>query len=170
VRAAAQEARGSLSRSTARRNGVPLRVELIMQLTAVDPRTGSVIRIQATAPAEVPHLTAAAAAAAVDPRNGLVARVADALAERVGRVMFDGLPTGVVVTWGMHHGGPYPATTASGETSVGLTAARRSMWPFCWRDAPEDVLPAPLRDANPDGIWRRVDGRFTRASTEAPMG
>jgi len=345
--AAAQEARGSLGGSTARRNGPSLRVELIMKLTAVDPCAGSAIRThEATAPAEVPHFTAAAAAAAaVDPhmadtarrasalqgivaaldqegdevlacfeaeiglpraraeaelvrtcgqlealaavveagghlepiidradpdatptsrpdlgrmrvprgpvaeaglpdgsfatvqgsapglgaalveapeiaavgvtgsfaggralsepaarRPGpipvyaemgstnpvvvtdaalqalysepedvrrLVARVAGPLAERVGRVVFDGFPTGAAVTWAMHHGGPYPATTPPGETSVGMTAARRFMRPVCSQDALHDILPAPLRDGNPDGIWRRIDRRFT--PTEAPV-
>jgi NADP-dependent aldehyde dehydrogenase len=61
----------------------------------------------------------------------------------------------------MHHGGPYPATTAPDHTSVGLTATRRFMRPVCWQSAPAAVLPAPLRDENPGGIWRRVDGTLT---------
>ncbi|MDO8208786.1 aldehyde dehydrogenase (NADP(+)) [Conexibacter sp. CPCC 206217] len=92
----------------------------------------------------------------------LAARVADALAGRCGRLVFDGFPTGVAVSWAMQHGGPYPATTAPGETSVGMTATRRFLRPVCWQDAPQALLPPPLRDANPAGIWRRVDGRLTR--------
>ena len=51
-----------------------------------------------------------------------VAAVVDALRARVGRVIFDGFPTGVAVTHGMHHGGPFPATSAPAHTSVGMTA------------------------------------------------
>jgi NADP-dependent aldehyde dehydrogenase len=61
----------------------------------------------------------------------------------------------------MQHGGPYPATTAPDHTSVGLTSTRRFMRPVCWQSAPPSVLPAALRDENPTGIWRRVDGRLT---------
>jgi acyl-CoA reductase-like NAD-dependent aldehyde dehydrogenase len=100
----------------------------------------------------------------------LVAAVSHVLAERAGRVVFDGFPTGVAVTWAMHHGGPYPATTAPAETSVGMTATRRFLRPICWQDAPQDVLPEPLRDANPDRIWRRVDGTFTQASLDPSAG
>jgi NADP-dependent aldehyde dehydrogenase len=76
----------------------------------------------------------------------------------VGRLVFDAFPTGVAVTWAMQHGGPYPATSTPDHTSVGMTSTRRFMRPVCWQDAPQDALPAPLRDANPDGIWRRIDG------------
>jgi NADP-dependent aldehyde dehydrogenase len=86
------------------------------------------------------------------------------LAERVGRVVYDAFPTGVAVAWAMHHGGPYPATTAPDHTSVGLTATRRFMRPVCWQSAPAAALPAPLRDENPGGIWRRVDGTLTDAA------
>jgi NADP-dependent aldehyde dehydrogenase len=105
-----------------------------------------------------------------DDDRELVARVARVLADRSGRVVFDGFPTGVAVSWAMHHGGPYPATTAPAETSVGMTATRRFMRPVCWQNAPQDVLPASLRDANPRGIWRRVDGTFTRASLDSSTG
>jgi NADP-dependent aldehyde dehydrogenase len=91
----------------------------------------------------------------------LVDALTAALTPRVGRLVFDAYPTGVAVTWAMQHGGPYPATTAPGHTSVGLTSTRRFMRPVCWQSAPERALPAELRDANPDGIWRRVDGRLT---------
>ncbi len=87
--------------------------------------------------------------------------VARLLGERVGRLVFDAFPTGVAVTWALQHGGPYPATTAAGHTSVGLTATRRFMRPVCWQSAPPQVLPPELRDENPRGIWRRVNGRLT---------
>ena len=105
-----------------------------------------------------------AAAVHAQPEDApLTARVTAALADRVGRVVFDGFPTGVVVGHAQNHGGPYPATTSALHTSVGLTAARRWLRPVAFQDAPEHVLPPALRDGNPLGIWRRVDGELTRA-------
>ena len=80
-----------------------------------------------------------------------------------GRVLFDGVPTGVSVTWAMVHGGPYPATSAPATTSVGQTAARRFLRPVAYQSAPAEVLPAALAEGNPLGIMRRVDGVMTRA-------
>ena len=87
-----------------------------------------------------------------------VAEIVGALAERAGRVVFDGFPTGVAVTHGMHHGGPFPATTSPLHTSVGMTAVHRFTRPIAFQDAPEAVLPPELRADNPLGIRRRVDG------------
>jgi len=91
-----------------------------------------------------------------------VAGLVELLAARAGRVIFDGFPTGVAVTHGMHHGGPFPATTAPAHTSVGMTAITRWLRPVAFQDAPEAVLPPELRADNPLGIWRRVDGELTR--------
>jgi NADP-dependent aldehyde dehydrogenase len=91
-----------------------------------------------------------------------VRTLVDVLAARAGRLVFDGFPTGVAVTHGMHHGGPYPATTAPGHTSVGMTAIGRFLRPVAWQNAPAAALPPALRDENPLGIWRRVDGEPTR--------
>jgi acyl-CoA reductase-like NAD-dependent aldehyde dehydrogenase len=91
-----------------------------------------------------------------------VAAIVGALAQRTGRVVFDGFPTGVAVTHGMHHGGPFPSTTAPAHTSVGMTAIRRWLRPIALQNAPAELLPPELRDENPLGIWRRVDGELTR--------
>jgi acyl-CoA reductase-like NAD-dependent aldehyde dehydrogenase len=91
-----------------------------------------------------------------------VAAVVETLRERVGRVIFDGFPTGVAVTYGMHHGGPFPSTSASAHTSVGMTAITRWLRPVAYQNAPEALLPAELKADNPLGIWRRVDGELTR--------
>jgi NADP-dependent aldehyde dehydrogenase len=91
-----------------------------------------------------------------------VADVVGAMAQRAGRVVFDGFPTGVAVTYGMHHGGPFPATSAPAHTSVGMTAIRRWLRPIAFQDAPESLLPAELKADNPLNIWRRVDGELTR--------
>jgi acyl-CoA reductase-like NAD-dependent aldehyde dehydrogenase len=87
----------------------------------------------------------------------------DAAARVAGRIVFDGVPTGVAVSWGMTHGGPYPAASDGGrDTSVGMTALRRFLRPVTYQDAPQALLPPALRDGNPMGIWRRVDGVLTR--------
>ena len=86
-----------------------------------------------------------------------VADVVAALGERAGRVVFNGFPTGVAVTFGMHHGGPFPATTSPLHTSVGMTATARFTRPIAFQDAPADALPPELREENPLGIRRRVD-------------
>jgi len=84
----------------------------------------------------------------------IVARVS----HRVGRVLHDGVPTGVAVSWAQQHGGPYPATTAASTTSVGMHAIDRFLRPVAYQDMPESLLPAWLHDDNPWGLPRRVDG------------
>jgi acyl-CoA reductase-like NAD-dependent aldehyde dehydrogenase len=68
------------------------------------------------------------------------------LLPRVGRLVFDGVPTGVAVTPAQFHGGPYPATTAPATTSVGTLAVRRFLRPVLYQNAPDWLLPEPLRD------------------------
>ena len=97
----------------------------------------------------------------------LLGELTELLTARAGRLIYDGFPTGVAVTHGMHHGGPYPATTSSLHTSVGMTAVRRWLRPVAWQNAPAAVLPPELRDENPLGIWRRVDGTPTTAALPA---
>jgi len=84
---------------------------------------------------------------------------------KVGRVVYNGYPTGVAVTWAMQHGGPYPATVGSIHTSVGQTAVRRWLRPICFQDLPDGLLPPELRDSptGRDVIPRRVDGRSSGA-------
>jgi NADP-dependent aldehyde dehydrogenase len=82
----------------------------------------------------------------------------DVLRERTGRLVYNGWPTGVAVAWAMHHGGPWPATTASVHTSVGTTAIRRFLRPVCFQNTPQALLPEALHDDNPLGLPRRVDG------------
>lgn len=68
-----------------------------------------------------------------------------ALEQRVGRVVFGGVPTGVAVCEAMHHGGPFPSTTTPRETSVGARALRRFLRPVCYQGVPTELLPADLR-------------------------
>ncbi|HWE02261.1 MAG TPA: aldehyde dehydrogenase (NADP(+)) [Tepidisphaeraceae bacterium] len=86
-----------------------------------------------------------------------------AIVERkVGRLIFNGFPTGVEVAHAMQHGGPYPATTDARTTSVGTAAIERFVRPICFQDFPQAALPVELRDENRRGIWRLVDGELTR--------
>lgn len=83
--------------------------------------------------------------------------IVEVLSEIAGRVLFAGWPTGVAVSWAQQHGGPWPSTTSI-HTSVGVTALRRFLRPVAYQDAPEAALPPELRESNPLGIPRRVDG------------
>jgi 2,5-dioxopentanoate dehydrogenase len=90
------------------------------------------------------------------------AHLVDVLRDRVGRLVFNGFPTGVEVGHAIHHGGPWPASTDARSTSVGTAAIVRFARPVCFQDFPDEALPAQLRRRNHAGIWRRVDGRLTR--------
>src|SRR5690606_16117655 len=94
----------------------------------------------------------------VDGEPALARAVVDRLTARAGRVITGGWPTGVAVTWAMHHGGPWPATTNSAHTSVGVTAIRRFQRPVVFQDTPARLLPPALRDDNPWRLPRRVNG------------
>jgi NADP-dependent aldehyde dehydrogenase len=79
----------------------------------------------------------------------------------VGRVIFDGYPTGVEVGHAMVHGGPYPATTDANSTSVGTAAIRRFVRMVAYQNTPDNLLPPALQNANPLHITRRVNGTPT---------
>jgi NADP-dependent aldehyde dehydrogenase len=80
-----------------------------------------------------------------------------------GRVIFNGVPTGVEVCLSMQHGGPYPATTDSRFTSVGADGIKRFARPLCFQGFPDTLLPPELQNKNPLGIWRTVDDVLTQA-------
>lgn len=84
------------------------------------------------------------------------------LEEKAGRLLIDGFPTGVEVCHAMQHGGPYPATTDSRSTSVGTAAISRFARPVAYQNFPQALLPEALRDGNPLGILRMVDGTWSR--------
>jgi NADP-dependent aldehyde dehydrogenase len=81
------------------------------------------------------------------------------LETRVGRIVFNGFPTGVEVCHAMTHGGPYPATADGRSTSVGTRAIERFARPVCYQNFPDAALPDELKDGNPLGVWRLVDGK-----------
>lgn len=87
-----------------------------------------------------------------------------ALQNRVGRVIFNGVPTGVEVCASMTHGGPYPASTDSRFTAVGIHSIKRWVRPFSYQDWPNELLPDALKNENPLGISRLVDNKQTTDS------
>ncbi len=86
----------------------------------------------------------------------------DILVQKVGRVIYNGVPTGVEVCHAMMHGGPFPATTFSHFTSVGTEALKRFLRPVCYQECPQEFLPDALKDENPLHIMRKLNGEFTR--------
>ena len=79
----------------------------------------------------------------------------------VGRIVFDGYPTGVEVCGAMMHGGPYPATTDGSWTSVGPAAIGRFVQMVAYQNAPDQFLPPELQKSNPPAIVRTINGRRT---------
>jgi NADP-dependent aldehyde dehydrogenase len=86
----------------------------------------------------------------------------DILQQKVGRLIFNGFPTGIEPCNAVHHGGPYPATTDARTTSIGTAAVERFVRPICYQDFPQAALPPELKDENPMKIWRLVDGQMTK--------
>ena len=93
--------------------------------------------------------------------HDLARQLLPGLERKAGRILANGWPTGVEVGHAMVHGGPYPATSDSRTTSVGTLAVERFLRPVCYQDLPEGLLPEAVRDANPLGLSRRVDGVLT---------
>ncbi|WP_158966133.1 aldehyde dehydrogenase (NADP(+)) [Paraglaciecola sp. L3A3] len=82
------------------------------------------------------------------------------LEQKVGRIIFNGFPTGVEVCGSQNHGGPYPAASVAASTSVGIDAIYRFVRFVSYQDTPSHLLPAELQDSNPLNIMRRVNGQF----------
>ncbi|RWR04409.1 aldehyde dehydrogenase (NADP(+)), partial [Sinirhodobacter populi] len=78
------------------------------------------------------------------PDADLARRLLPVLERKAGRVLVNGFPTGVEVVDAMVHGGPYPASTNFGATSVGTMSIRRFLRPVCYQNIPEGVLPEDL--------------------------
>jgi NADP-dependent aldehyde dehydrogenase len=98
---------------------------------------------------------------AEDDEVELAGRVAARLQPKAGRILFNGYPTGVLVSWAQQHGGPWPSTNTL-HTSVGTTSIRRWLRPVTWQSAPEQLLPEELREGFVS-IPRRVDGELQLA-------
>ncbi len=85
----------------------------------------------------------------------------EALQNRVGRLIFNGVPTGVEVCPSMQHGGPYPASTDSRFTAVGINSIKRWARPISYQNWPNNALPDALKKGNPLEILRTVDGKLS---------
>ena len=82
--------------------------------------------------------------------------------KKVGRLIFNGVPTGVEVCPSMQHGGPFPASSDARFSSVGTTAIKRFVRPITYQSWPNDKLPDELKDDNPLNIWRHVNGEWSK--------
>jgi NADP-dependent aldehyde dehydrogenase len=87
------------------------------------------------------------------------AEIVARLEQKVGRVLVSGYLTGVEVSAAIVHGGPYPATSDARGTSVGGLSIERWLSPICYQNVPDQLLPAALKNANPLGIVRLINGR-----------
>ncbi|MBX2969614.1 MAG: aldehyde dehydrogenase (NADP(+)) [Cyclobacteriaceae bacterium] len=85
-----------------------------------------------------------------------------ALTEKAGRIVINGVPTGVEVCPAMQHGGPFPATTDSRFTAVGTDAIKRFVRPVAFQNCPEILLPDELKENNPLNIWRVYNGSWKK--------
>lgn len=130
-------------------------VTVVARYDSEDEVTAVLSRLPGNLTATV-HLSSREAAG-----EGRGAGILAELTPLAGRVLVNGWPTGVAVAPAQHHGGPYPATTST-STSVGGTAVERWLRPVTYQSTPEALLPPELRDDNPLGLPRRVDGRPER--------
>ena len=79
-----------------------------------------------------------------------------------GRLILNGVPTGVEVCLSMQHGGPFPATTDSRFTSVGADGIKRFARPICYQNWSNELLPDELKNENPLGMWRTVNDQLRK--------
>ena len=91
----------------------------------------------------------------------LTQEIIDALEIKVGRIIFNGVPTGVEVCESMTHGGPYPASTDSRFTAVGINSIKRWLRPVSYQDFPQSLLPDELKNENPLNVKRNINGVIT---------
>ncbi|PTM09987.1 MAG: aldehyde dehydrogenase (NADP(+)) [Bacteroidetes bacterium] len=99
-----------------------------------------------------------------DDEAAKYSNIISALQNRVGRVIFNGVPTGVEVCPSMVHGGPYPASTDSRFTAVGINSIKRWVRPFSYQDWPNNLLPDELKNENPLDIVRTLNGQLSNES------
>lgn len=93
---------------------------------------------------------------------GRLKKAIDALENKVGRLIYNGFPTGVEVCHSIIHGGPYPSTSDGRSTSVGTHAIERFCRLVCYQAAPEEMLPDELKNENPLNILRLINGEWER--------
>lgn len=105
-------------------------------------------------------ITVAATSDDVRENSGLI----HLLKDKCGRLLFNGMPTGVEVVYAMQHGGPFPSTTDSRFSSVGPDAVKRFVRPISFQNWPDEFLPEELKNENPLQISRIVDGEVNSGS------
>ena len=108
------------------------------------------------------QLTITVAATSDDIREN--AELIHLLKDKCGRLLFNGMPTGVEVVYAMQHGGPFPSTTDARFTSVGPDAVKRFVRPISFQNWPDEFLPDELKNENPLQISRMVDGKIHSGS------
>ena len=91
----------------------------------------------------------------------LARKLLPVLERKAGRILANGWPTGVEVCHAMVHGGPYPATSDARGSSVGTLSINRFLRPVCFQNYPDNLLPDALKNVNPLGILRLIDGVST---------
>jgi NADP-dependent aldehyde dehydrogenase len=129
----------------------PVTVVVRYPLADVEEATRSALEV-------LPHSLTATIHHGAD-EDSLLARLTEIALPAAGRIVYNGFPTGVAVSWAQTHGGPWPSTNSL-HTSVGATAIRRFLRPVTYQNAPESVLPEELRDGF-GAIVRRLDGVLT---------
>lgn len=87
--------------------------------------------------------------------------IVNIIAQKAGRIIYGGFPTGVEVCHSMQHGGPFPSTTDGRSTSVGTAAIYRFLRPVAYQNFPDNLLPAALQSANPLNILRLINGKWS---------
>lgn len=105
------------------------------------------------------QLTATLIATEDDIRNN--DNLVEAVKNICGRIIMNGVPTGVEVCLSMQHGGPFPATTDSRFGSVGADAIKRFARPVAFQNWPDELLPDELKNSNPLSIWRTVNNELS---------
>ena len=103
---------------------------------------------------------------ATDEDLGEHSALVDAVQEIGGRLILNGVPTGVRVALSMQHGGPFPATTDSRFTSVGADAIKRWVRPLAYQSWTDALLPDALKNKNPLGIWRMINNELTQSAVK----
>jgi 2,5-dioxopentanoate dehydrogenase len=99
----------------------------------------------------------------IDPADHpLAVRLLSILERLTGRIVVNAFAHPQEVSYASIHGGPFPATSDSRFTSVGMTAIERFLRPVCYQGFPDDLLPEALQRDNPWGIWRLTDGELSK--------
>jgi alpha-ketoglutaric semialdehyde dehydrogenase len=95
-----------------------------------------------------------------DADLSIARRLLPILERKAGRILVNGFPTGVEVSYAMVHGGPFPSTSDNRVTSVGAMSIERFLRPVCYQNFPAGLLPEALQDGNPQSLWRLIDGKL----------